>query len=840
MLTYLSLLIPVTCLWCGWLWYSTTFVWEDIVQDIAFVSVKMGLVLVISIVYSILAMCIMGPDALLIKYAVSLIQSHGQKIKPVELFIGRLVTYKKIYLLPIELLVKYIKFDLLRIELQKLATKLYVQLIKRVLLSIKHWSFKLFIERWRFTLFIKLQDLIIKCCPFCLWFIFTIITSGMIGYIMIHCEDISSIDPNGWILLKNGLTLKDQEKIGLIQGIELDMSKCGQCPNAIEDLSQIMNSYESEYQSFHSIMKVCRWVEAISVKNCICNRFEKIHGKRFNNTFGIFYPLRGFLFYYHKKYKEALNDFDKSLEHDPNNIKTQVYRIFTYNMLGMHSDADLYIQRFIEKYQANSENAENQWILSKLTDFQEKIQVNYNKYKSQKGQDYRKFNNIQSQSFLNSWPTHLEFAKISHVAYCKDRLSLLPYWSFIDEHNDTDDTGYYGIAIQHNETKQIVIAHRGTNFDIKNVLLHTNFYLYTLTALEQFRVAQKFTEKFRQRINSTGILWHTGHSFGGAIAEFLVANETLFNQQTLSFAVTFDSPGIMEILEKHHHHSKIEKNLPKSNEFPVIGYLSVPNIINTMGTHIGLTLRLSPLPPFSKEYDILFQNIIDQVKKDFNQYKKNIDIIINHFLAQLHWHSMKTIIETFNLFSDMNGFSILTKPVIKWPLGTQQSIHFINLVDRHNLTTLDISKHLNNKKKVLNDFKRCNYHVINNDEYSLVALPAQLWNLKTQNFRKKFMPNKFPQKDIIIQLNSNCELSKFIDDDLLQIIFKILHWETDDLDSNIKMISINEQIYNISILNIYTLFSLVNLDNCILSFIDNGTCENKIDSFYDLYRRKTD
>jgi hypothetical protein len=141
------------------------------------------------------------------------------------------------------------------------------------------------------------------------------------------------------------------------------------------------------------------------------------------------------------------------------------------------------------------------------------------------------------------------------------------------------------------------IAHRGTVFNVSNASLLADYDLFILMNPQQFVVAQEFTDKIPRQMDRKRILWHTGHSLGGAIAEFLVANETLFKQHSLSFAVTFDSPGIMEILEEYHHRSKIEQSLPRSDEFPVICYLSVPNIVNTMGTHISLVLRLSPAPP---------------------------------------------------------------------------------------------------------------------------------------------------------------------------------------------------------------------------------------------------
>jgi hypothetical protein len=278
---------------------------------------------------------------------------------------------------------------------------------------------------------------------------------------------------------------------------------------------------------------------------------------------------------------------------------------------------------------------------------------------------------------------------------------------------------------------------------------------------EQFRMAQQFTDKIRRQMDPKRILWHTGHSLGAAIAEFLVANETLFKQFSLSFAVTFDSPGIMEILQKHHHRSKIEQSLSRSVEFRVISYLSVPNIVNTMGRHIGLVLRLSPTPPLSTEYHPLIKTIYHHIVTQFNIFKPFIDILLEQLDAQWHWHNLQTIIECFKLWPDQSGLPAIIKPVIKWPKGLQELVYFLDLASRHKLTTLDISKYTRNdieellsstdskqdlytnNLEVLNAFKMCNYHVVHNREGLLVTLPVELWDSKSQYFLEQFITDDF-------------------------------------------------------------------------------------------------
>ena len=413
---------------------------------------------------------------------------------------------------------------------------------------------------------------------------------------------------------------------------------------------------------------------------------------------------------------------------------------------------------------------------------------------------------------------------MSGVAYCKDRLPSFISWTFIDEYHD-NETDYYCIAVQCNETKEIVIAHRGTVFNVNNASLPDGYDLFSLMPPKQFGVAQNFTNKIRRQMDPKRILWHTGHSLGAAIAEFIVANETLFKQHSLSFAVTFDSPGIMEILERYHHSSKIEESLSRSSEFRMISYLSVPNIVNTMGTHIGLVLRLSPAPPLPITYDPFKKTIYTLITTQFNIFKTIIDILLKQLSAQLHWHNLQTIIECFKLWPDKSGLPAIIKPVIKWPKGLQELVCFLDLASRHNLITLDISKYLNKTHEVLNDFKRCNYHVVDSREDLLVTLPLELWNSKTQYFLEQFINDDFKKTNVVTRLNPDCELVKLEGIDAMQIIPNILQWKTDHLYPDMKMIALNEsaipvynaQAYNIYIFAMHKLFSLVNLDNCLLS-----------------------
>jgi hypothetical protein len=376
-------------------------------------------------------------------------------------------------------------------------------------------------------------------------------------------------------------------------------------------------------------------------------------------------------------------------------------------------------------------------------------------------------------SFNNSWPTHRQLAELSGVAYCIELLS--PPWRTISEYDDIHNTGYYGVAFKNALTNAIVIAHRGTYLADSISPLFADYNLFRLVKPKQFDVAQHFTNTIRRNMSSNEILWHTGHSLGGAISEFLVANETLFkNSNPPSFAVTFDSPGIMELLEEYNYRKKLIHHLPGSTDFPVIGYLSAPNIVNTMGTHIGLTLRLSPFPPVPKISHPLTQTIYSLMNyiTPLGTFKPLFDYFFTLANDQAYWHSLQTIIECFKLFPDENGLPLFIKSVIKWPKGQQLLFRFLDLASQKNLTMLDFRPYhwddenlswedLKYTFEAQYEFKRLDYHVVYSSSDSSRELPFELWSLKAQRFLQQFVKDR-RQENAIIQLKPECELMELL------------------------------------------------------------------------------
>jgi len=103
-------------------------------------------------------------------------------------------------------------------------------------------------------------------------------------------------------------------------------------------------------------------------------------------------------------------------------------------------------------------------------------------------------------------------------------------------------TGYVGVAYQ-GPNGSITIAHRGTNFTQPGDVI-SDVQIANQDLPLQFGAANKFTDKIMAEFGDKVV--HTGHSLGGGLAQLMAHKHD-------TQAVTFDPPGMVEIIEKHKH-----------------------------------------------------------------------------------------------------------------------------------------------------------------------------------------------------------------------------------------------------------------------------------------------
>ena len=178
-------------------------------------------------------------------------------------------------------------------------------------------------------------------------------------------------------------------------------------------------------------------------------------------------------------------------------------------------------------------------------------------------------------------------------------------WAPLATSNPTtdDDFGYFGVAFVNRATREIVIAHRGTNqlfghdfdddFGLLDGLANNNVpQQYGSAGIRDVDNigARKFIDDVHQKIALNSSIQdftvsYTGHSLGAVLAELSAAQDRLT-------AVTFDSPGSLSIMQMHPEYG-FNPNVP------IVSYLAHPNIVNTINSHAGTLYTVNPPYNFS-------------------------------------------------------------------------------------------------------------------------------------------------------------------------------------------------------------------------------------------------
>ncbi|MCA9761414.1 MAG: hypothetical protein KC463_07890, partial [Streptococcus sp.] len=195
----------------------------------------------------------------------------------------------------------------------------------------------------------------------------------------------------------------------------------------------------------------------------------------------------------------------------------------------------------------------------------------------------------------------------------------------------------------------------------------------------------------------------TGHSLGAYLAEL-----SLYHSGRTSFrAVTFESPGCLEMIEElrrknvSNHHNKVDLN-----KLDITTYLHNPNVVNTLNRHVGQVIHLKNKPSRFEGYfygldpliEFLFSHGIDSIIKEFdveNEMPKNMDNVFR----MINWPKVKaeTIAEFLQIWKTdastyydiFNADSLPDEIKLKYSAHYEKSSLDITKVDRLNSETSD-------------------------------------------------------------------------------------------------------------------------------------------------------
>jgi len=199
--------------------------------------------------------------------------------------------------------------------------------------------------------------------------------------------------------------------------------------------------------------------------------------------------------------------------------------------------------------------------------------------------------------------------------------------------------GYFGRAYFNKKNKQIIIAHRGTDLDIKINELTANQISIALEEdnlwniikdmdddydilngeipMQQFEAAQHFVqevkEAYKKQYNSEPKIIHTGHSLGAVLAELCAVKDD-------TKAITFESPGSKPLAAQ-----LVDSEALNIDGADITSYNAEPNQINTLHEHLGKVVPLYDESKIQSAYSdsdkimSLRQHPINELLKRFDE-----------------------------------------------------------------------------------------------------------------------------------------------------------------------------------------------------------------------------
>jgi hypothetical protein len=204
--------------------------------------------------------------------------------------------------------------------------------------------------------------------------------------------------------------------------------------------------------------------------------------------------------------------------------------------------------------------------------------------------------------------TEKNYAELAEDAYQNRRegatLTLGGNQYKILKHVSNDENGYAGTIYQDVSSRQIIVAHRGTN-DAKDAFTDVQMVTHRVNnqapdALRLVDAANQFAERERQQTGARPEVTTTGHSLGGSLAEYTAFHKGIGGR-------SFNGFGAVEI----------EPNMREGqNAGNFKAYYRITDPVGTGGRHYGESIPLAT----PKDIEVLSQY------GDYNNKRGGIDV----------------------------------------------------------------------------------------------------------------------------------------------------------------------------------------------------------------------
>ena len=227
--------------------------------------------------------------------------------------------------------------------------------------------------------------------------------------------------------------------------------------------------------------------------------------------------------------------------------------------------------------------------------------------------------------------TEKNYAELAEDAYQNRRegatLTLGDNQYKILKHVSNDQNGYAGTIYQDVSSRQIIVAHRGTN-DAKDAFTDVQMVTHRVNnqgpdALRLVDAANQFAERERQQTGNRPEVATTGHSLGGSLAEYTAFHKDIGGRSFNGYGAVEITPGMRE----------------GQNASDFKAYYRITDPVGTGGRHYGESIPLAT----PKDIEVLSQY------GGYNNNRGGIDVREPFSVAgsfALSAHSMGAFIRT--------------------------------------------------------------------------------------------------------------------------------------------------------------------------------------------------
>ena len=206
---------------------------------------------------------------------------------------------------------------------------------------------------------------------------------------------------------------------------------------------------------------------------------------------------------------------------------------------------------------------------------------------------------------------YFDYDELQNLAFRKGENAISNSWSHdldgwrILSVSPSSNSGYTGVIYINDNSKQIVLSHKGTNpLDLKDVA--TDFFSVFMNIIssqqgEAYILTQKAVDETK---NKEYHLTITGHSLGGWLAAlscyycYKNFKHQLEDQEVK--IVTFDSPGTVSMFKSYEPNIKNHETTLDFRDLNMVTYLTVPNMINNCDGHYGKVYTIFPKKALTK------------------------------------------------------------------------------------------------------------------------------------------------------------------------------------------------------------------------------------------------